>query len=49
MAYTIVIDPRAIQDIQEAIDYYEEKLPGLGKKFTSISPQLKLQPPLLLR
>jgi toxin ParE1/3/4 len=33
MNFTIVIDPRAIQDIQEAIDYYDEKQPGLGRRF----------------
>lgn len=33
MAFTLVIDPRAIQDIQEAIDYYEEQQAGLGKRF----------------
>lgn len=29
MAYTIVLDPRAIQDIQESIDYYEKQQPAL--------------------
>lgn len=29
MAFTTVLDPRAIQDIQQAIDYYEEKHPAL--------------------
>lgn len=33
MGYTTVIDPRAIQDIQQAIDYYEEQQPGLGNQF----------------
>lgn len=33
MAFSTVIDPKAIQDIQEAIDYYEEKEIGLGKRF----------------
>lgn len=33
MTYSIVIDPRAIQDIQKAIDYYDEKQPRLGEKF----------------
>lgn len=36
MVYTVVIDPRAIQDIQEAVDYYEKQQPGLGKKFESV-------------
>jgi len=33
MAFSIVIDPRAIADIQQAIDYYDLELPGLGLKF----------------
>jgi toxin ParE1/3/4 len=33
MAYGIVIDPRAIRDIQEAIDYYDEQQAGLGERF----------------
>jgi len=33
MAFTTVLDPRAIQDIQKAIDYYEEQQPGLGVQF----------------
>ena len=33
MAYTLVLDPRAIRDIQKAIDYYDEQRPGLGKRF----------------
>ena len=33
MAYTLIIDPIAIQDIQKAIDYYDEQQPGLGKRF----------------
>lgn len=33
MAFTTVLDPRAIQDIQQAIDYYEEQQPGLGEQF----------------
>lgn len=33
MAYTIDIDPRAIRDVQQAIDYYEEQQAGLGVKF----------------
>ena len=35
MAYTLFIDPRAIQDVQEAIDYYDEQQAGLGKRFES--------------
>lgn len=33
MAFTIIIDTRAISDIQEAIDYYDEQQAGLGKRF----------------
>ncbi len=33
MIYSIVIHPDAIQDIQEAIDYYDEQEPGLGRRF----------------
>ncbi len=33
MAFTLVIDPRAIRDIQEAIDYYDEQQAGLGERF----------------
>ncbi len=31
--YQILIEPDALQDIQNAIDYYDEELAGLGKKF----------------
>jgi len=33
MAFTTVLDPRAIRDIQQAIDYYEKQQPGLGEQF----------------
>lgn len=33
MIYKIVIDPRAILDIQDAVDYYEFKNQGLGVRF----------------
>ncbi len=33
MTYEVVIDPRAVQDIQDAIDYYDEQQDGLGRKF----------------
>lgn len=35
MVYKIVISPLAINDIQQAIDYYDEQQPGLGEKFES--------------
>jgi hypothetical protein len=34
MAYCIYITPTAIEDINEAIDYYDEKVVGLGFKFS---------------
>lgn len=33
MSYKIVIEPRAITDIQEAVDYYDFKQIGLGAYF----------------
>ncbi len=33
MAFSIIIEPVALQDIQNAIDYYDEQLIGLGEKF----------------
>ena len=33
MVFIIVIDPLAIRDVQEAINYYDEQLAGLGKRF----------------
>lgn len=33
MAYALVIDSRAQDDIQEAIDYYEEQQARLGRRF----------------
>jgi toxin ParE1/3/4 len=33
MPFKTVLDARAIQDIQQAIDYYEEQEPGLGEQF----------------
>lgn len=33
MAFTLVIDPRAIRDVQEAIDYYDGQQAGLGERF----------------
>ncbi len=35
MPFTIVIEKRALKDIQNAIDYYDEQAAGLGKKFNS--------------
>lgn len=35
MPYKVVIEPRALADIQDGIDYYEEQLKGLGERFGS--------------
>jgi len=39
MAFSTVIDPRAMQDIQQAIDFYENQQPGIGKHFEEILNQ----------
>ncbi|MCD9575765.1 type II toxin-antitoxin system RelE/ParE family toxin [Flavobacterium soyae] len=36
MIFNIVIEPRALADIQEAIDYYESKQSGLGEYFYQV-------------
>ena len=36
MIYKVVIEPRAILDIQEAIDYYDSKQNGLGAYFYQV-------------
>lgn len=33
MGYSVLIDPRVIEDTQSAIDYYESQQIGLGVKF----------------
>jgi plasmid stabilization system protein ParE len=33
MPFKVLIEPRALADIQQAIDYYDSRQPGLGKKF----------------
>jgi hypothetical protein len=35
MPFTLVIEPRALADIQKGIDYYDEQLPGLGERFNA--------------
>lgn len=35
MSFTIVVDKRALNDAQKAIDYYDEKRVGLGGKFSA--------------
>ena len=43
MGYSTVIDPKAIQDVQDAIEFYDEKEPGLGKEFENhLNESLKL-------
>ena len=36
MIYKVVIEPRAILDIQDAIDYYDSKQNGLGTYFLQV-------------
>ncbi len=36
MIYKVVIEPRAIFDIQEAIDYYDSQQTGLGEYFYQV-------------
>ncbi len=33
MPFTILLDPRVIDEVQEAVNYYDEQLDGLGSKF----------------
>ena len=33
MSYSVKIEPIALQDVQQAVDYYDDKLAGLGEKF----------------
>ena len=36
MIFEVVIEPRAILDIQDAVDYYESKQSGLGEHFYQV-------------
>ena len=36
MTFKIVIEPRALADVQSAINYYDEQQAGLGKKFNTV-------------
>ncbi len=36
MDFVVFIDNRAILDIQEAINFYDNQQPGLGKRFESV-------------
>jgi toxin ParE1/3/4 len=43
MIFNVVIDPRAINDIQEAIYYYNERQKGLGNRFEeALNKQINL-------
>lgn len=33
MAFKVTLEPQAVADIQQAIDYYNERQTGLGKRF----------------
>lgn len=33
MEYTIVFQPRAVSELQDSIDYYDEQQVGLGEEF----------------
>ena len=33
MIFNVVIEPRALADIQDAINYYDEQQIGLGERF----------------
>jgi len=42
-AYSIIIEPQALHDIQNAIDYYDNKQPGLGLRFENLlNEQLRI-------
>lgn len=53
MAFKIIIYREAIEDIQSAIDYYNEQQSGLGKRFhtkvKSTFKELKTNPFFLVR
>ena len=36
MPFSVVIEQRALNDIQKAIDYYDEQQAGLGSKFNTV-------------
>lgn len=33
MKFHVVVEPRAVEDIQDAIDYYDSRQIGLGEQF----------------
>ncbi|MEO6452758.1 MAG: type II toxin-antitoxin system RelE/ParE family toxin [Ginsengibacter sp.] len=36
MSYTIFVSPTAVEDLQDAIDYYNEKAESLGYRFADL-------------
>ncbi len=36
MRFAVVIEKRALEDIQKAIDYYDDQKMGLGEKFALV-------------
>ena len=40
MSHTVILDILAIEDLQEAIDYYDDQKIGLGKRFDTQFDQL---------
>lgn len=34
-SYTVIFSPVAIEDVEQAVDYYEKQQPGLGKRFAA--------------
>jgi addiction module RelE/StbE family toxin len=43
MSFTVVIEKKALKDVQKAIDYYDEQITGLGEKFnTTINKHISI-------
>jgi len=36
MPFTVLVEPRALADIQQAMDYYDSVQPGLGKNLKQL-------------
>jgi ParE toxin of type II toxin-antitoxin system, parDE len=34
-SFTVIFSPDAIDDVEQTVDYYEKKQPGLGKRFAT--------------
>jgi len=41
--FKIEVEKNALIDLQNPIDYYDEQLPGLGKKFENIINKISTQ------